>query len=169
MGKSVTNVAYYMTLPYTTVLCRDEDNDVIARIEELPGCVAHGSGEAEAIENLRGMQRLWLEVSIENGHDVPMPAAESVLPSGKWVQRVPRSLHGRLVQMAKRENVSLNQLVTSLLSQAAGGGVWERPSASLPEACSARKAASPGLHGLSRKKRLTVTPRAPYPAAHTPR
>ena len=127
MDKSVKNVAYYMTLPYTTVLRRDEDNDVIARIEELPGCVAHGSDEAEAIENLREMQRLWLDVSIENRHYIPMPAAESALPSGKWVQRVPRSLHYRLVQMAQRENVSLNQLVTSLLSLAAGGGVWEKP------------------------------------------
>jgi predicted RNase H-like HicB family nuclease len=53
MNKSVKNVAYYTTLPYTAVLRRDEDNDVVARIEELPGCIGHGSGEAEAIENLR--------------------------------------------------------------------------------------------------------------------
>src|ERR1039457_4363101 len=52
MNESVKNVAYYMTLPYTTVLRRDEDDDVIARIEELPGCVAHGSDEAKAIKNL---------------------------------------------------------------------------------------------------------------------
>jgi antitoxin HicB len=140
MNESVKNVAYYMTLPYTTVLRRDEDDDVIARIEELPGCVAHGSDEAKAIKNLREMQRLWLEECAENGHDVPVPAPESVLPSGKWVQRVPRSLHQRLVQMARHENVSLNQLV-----------VWEKPAGSLPERPLARKAAPPGPVGLSRK------------------
>lgn len=151
MNESVKNVASYMTLPYTTVLRRDEENDVIARIEELPGCIAHGSDEAKAIENLREMQRLWLEECVENGHDVPVPAPESVLPSGKWVQRVPRSLHQRLVQMAKHENVSLNQLVTSLLSQAAGGGVWEKPAGGLQERRFAREAAPPSLHTLGRK------------------
>jgi len=151
MNKPVKNVAHYVTLPYTTVLRRDEDDDVIARVEELPGCVAHGSDEAEAIENLREMQRLWLEDCVENGHVVPVPAPESALPSGKWVQRVPRSFDRRLAQMAKHENVSLNQLVTSLLAQAAGGDVWEKPAGSLPERHFAREAAPPRFHGLSRK------------------
>ena len=151
MNKPVKNVAHYMTLPYTTVLRRDEDNDVIARVEELAGCVAHGSDEAEAIENLRRMQRLWIEDCLENGHDVPMPAGESVLPSGKWVQRVPRSLHGRLVQMARKENVSLNQLVTSLLAQAAGGSAWEKGSESAPPRRFAREAAPASLHGQRRR------------------
>jgi len=86
---------------------------------------------------------------LANGHDVPAPNAESALPSGKWLQRVPRSLHQRLAQMAKRENVSLNQLVTSLLSQAAGGGVWERRAGTLPERHLVRKAAPD--RGLGRK------------------
>ncbi|MGC9949961.1 MAG: type II toxin-antitoxin system HicB family antitoxin [Bryobacteraceae bacterium] len=73
MNDTVRNAAYYMTLPYTTVLRRDEENDVVGRIEELPGCIAHGRDEAEAIENLRKMQRLWPEDCVENGHDVPMP------------------------------------------------------------------------------------------------
>jgi predicted RNase H-like HicB family nuclease len=66
-----------MTLPYTAVLRRDEDNDVVARVEELAGCVGHGSDEAEAIENLRGMQKLWLDDCVENGHAVPLPAPKS--------------------------------------------------------------------------------------------
>jgi predicted RNase H-like HicB family nuclease len=75
MNRPVKDVAYYMTLPYTTVLRRDGDKDVIAHIEELPGCVGHGSDEAEAIENLRKMQRLWLEDCIENGQLFPARAA----------------------------------------------------------------------------------------------
>ena len=42
------------------------------------------------------------------------------LPSGKWLQRVPRTLHRDLIRLAERERVSLNQLVTALLSEAVG-------------------------------------------------
>ena len=42
------------------------------------------------------------------------------LPSGKWVQRVPRSLHKRLVEVAKKEGVSLNSLVQTYLGMAVG-------------------------------------------------
>ena len=42
------------------------------------------------------------------------------LPSGRWLQRVPRTLHRDLIRLAERERVSLNQLVTALLSEAVG-------------------------------------------------
>lgn len=38
------------------------------------------------------------------------------LPSGKFMLRLPRSLHGLLADEAEREGVSLNQLVLSKLS-----------------------------------------------------
>ncbi|MGA3261173.1 MAG: type II toxin-antitoxin system HicB family antitoxin [Bryobacteraceae bacterium] len=111
------DLAYYMALPYTKLLRPDEDGDIVARIVELPGCSAHGENEAEALKNLQEAQRLWLEDSIEAGDPVPEPEKEAPLPSGKWVQRVPRSLHRHLAKTAKSEGVSLNQLVTSLLSE----------------------------------------------------
>jgi antitoxin HicB len=111
------HLVHYMSLPYRTILYRDEDGDVIARIDELPGCIAHGRDEADALTNLASMKRLWLEDCLEAGETVPEPETPGPLPSGKWVQRVPRSLHRKLAQAAKREGVSLNQLVTSMLSR----------------------------------------------------
>lgn len=120
--KSPLAVAHYMALPYTVVLRPDEDGDVVARIAELPGCAAHGKTQAAALENLQEAQRLWIQDAIEAGDAVPVPEKEEeVLPSGKWVQRVPRTLHQRLAQLAKKENVSLNQLVTSMLSESLAG------------------------------------------------
>jgi len=113
-------LVHYMSLPYRTILYRDEDADVIARIDELPGCIAHGKDEADALTNLASMKRLWLADCLEAGETVPEPETPGPLPSGKWVQRVPRSLHRRLAQAAKREGVSLNQLVTSMLSRQLG-------------------------------------------------
>jgi predicted RNase H-like HicB family nuclease len=111
------DLAYYMALPYTKTLQRDEDGDMVARIAELRDCAAQGANDKEALQNLTEAQRLWIEDCLEAGDAVPGPEQHSALPSGKWVQRVPRSLHGQLTMMAKTEGVSLNQLVTSMLSQ----------------------------------------------------
>src|SRR5690606_34895664 len=87
-----------------------------ASIHELKGCVAHGKDEASAIKHVRSMQKLWLEDALESSGQVPEPEVESEW-SGKWVQRVPKKLHRDLAVMAKDEGVSLNQLVTSMLSE----------------------------------------------------
>jgi antitoxin HicB len=114
------DLKYYLELPYTIVVRRDEDGDFVARVDELPGCAAHGKSPEEALANLEEAKQLWISESLEAGQNVPEPAAEEALPSGKWVQRVPRSLHRKLTLLARRERVSLNQLVTAVLSEAVG-------------------------------------------------
>jgi len=111
----------YLDLPYTVTLRRDDEGDWIARVQELSGCIAHGSTEVEALEQLREAKRDWISAALEDHIDVPLPEAEDELPSGKWVQRVPRSLHKQLARLAKTERTSLNSLVTSILSDYVGG------------------------------------------------
>jgi predicted HicB family RNase H-like nuclease len=48
-----------------------------------------------------------------------LPATEQDY-SGKFVLRLPKSLHRRLAQQAEQEGVSLNQYAVSLLSEATG-------------------------------------------------
>lgn len=118
MSKTVEE---YLSLPYTIVLRRDiEDQIMTARVEELPGCSAHGKDEQEAVSNLRDNMQVWIDDCLESGDPIPEPAEDVELPSGKWLQRVPRSLHLKLIHLAKREGVSLNQLVTSALAEAVG-------------------------------------------------
>lgn len=107
-------------LPYGILLRKDEEGDWVARVAELPGCTAHGSSQAEALKNLDEVMEVWLEDALISGSAIPEPRSDEHLPSGKWLQRVPRSLHKKLVDLAERENVSLNQLVTSMLSEAIG-------------------------------------------------
>jgi len=112
------SVEHYLQLPYTITLKRDEDGDIVGKIQELDGCIAHGSTESKALAALKNVQAAWLLDCIESGQPVPVPAdSDDDLPSGRWVQRVPRSLHKNLTKMAKREKVSLNQLVTAMLSE----------------------------------------------------
>lgn len=111
----------YLKLPYTITLKPDDEGDWVARVEELEGCVAHGRTQAEALERLEETKALWIEDALAQGQPVPKPAPAEPLPSGRWLQRVPRSLHKRLTQLAKKEGTSLNQLVTTVLSEYAGG------------------------------------------------
>ena len=114
------DLSYYLNLPYTVILRPDEDGDVVARVEELPGCSAHGKSQREALESLEEAKELWITDCLESGDPIPEPLAEEALPSGKWLQRVPRTVHRKLIDLAKRERVSLNQFVTSVLSEAIG-------------------------------------------------
>jgi len=111
----------YVNLPYTTILKRDDDGVFIASVKELKGCVAHGDTEVAALSALASMKSLWLESCIADGDMVPLPEKDDEnLPSGKWLQRVPRSIHAALVTAAEHEGVSLNQLVVSVLSKEVG-------------------------------------------------
>ncbi|MBM3819085.1 MAG: type II toxin-antitoxin system HicB family antitoxin [Acidimicrobiia bacterium] len=107
----MTDVSSYLSLPYTRVLKRDEDGDIVATIAELDGCMAHGADESEALQKLRDAQVAWLEAAIATGQDVPVPEMDEDLPSGKFVVRLPRSLHQRLNKLAKKDDVSLNQVM----------------------------------------------------------
>src|ERR1700722_12921194 len=87
------NIDYYRSLPYGVKLRRDEEGDWVARVEELPGCTAHGGTQSEALEHLEEMKTAWIEDAIQAGDSIPEPKPDEKLPSGKWLQRVPRSLH----------------------------------------------------------------------------
>jgi antitoxin HicB len=110
----------YMKLPYTVMLKRDEEGDFIARIKEFEGCVADGQDEIEALGNIEQVKELWIETALKAGQAIPLPEEDDELPSGKFLTRVPRSLHRNLIDIAEREGVSLNQLVTVALAEVAG-------------------------------------------------
>jgi len=51
----------------------------------------------------------------QHGDPIPQPGAGG--ESGKFVARVPKSLHTRLAARAEQEGVSMNTLVVSLLAE----------------------------------------------------
>ena len=113
-----TDISAFESLPYTKLLKRDEDGEFVASIAEFPGCSAHGATENEALEFLREVTAAWIEERLAAGLEIPKPQQDESLPSGKWLQRVSRSLHHALIGLAKAEKVSLNQLVTTILAEA---------------------------------------------------
>jgi len=50
-----------------------EDDAYIAEVPELPGCMAHGSSDSEALENIHQAMELWLASAREDGASIPKP------------------------------------------------------------------------------------------------
>ena len=98
-------------------LSKDEGGGYAITFPDLPGCRSDGATPEEAIENGRDALQSWLAVASEFGDKTPGPFAAV---SGRFVQRVPRSLHAQLIAYAKAEGVSLNTLIVSLVSQGLG-------------------------------------------------
>lgn len=94
----------------------EEDESWVAEVSDLPGCVGAGDTAQEALETAQGFIKAWIEDALDGGETVPTPSARPQA-SGRFLARVPRSIHGRLQQMAEEEGVSLNQLVVAILSE----------------------------------------------------
>jgi antitoxin HicB len=119
---TIKDINYYLNLPYTVEVIRDNDPDNpgwVARVVELPGCITQADSFEELEEMLNDAMRLWIEVALEDGVEVPEPRPVEDY-SGKFVARVPKSLHRKLVETAEREGVSLNQYLNVALAESVG-------------------------------------------------
>lgn len=50
-----------------------EDGAFVAEVPELPGCVAHGTTQQEALANAKAAEQLRLETAKEFGDPIPAP------------------------------------------------------------------------------------------------
>ena len=109
----------YMELPYNYIIQPVSDESgkyYYARVLELDGCQSDGDTFDEAYENLREAMQGDIETKIANGFDVPVPQSTQDY-SGKFVVRIPKSLHQALTIEAEQEGVSLNQYALYKLSK----------------------------------------------------
>lgn len=130
-----------MTYPFEILpLSKDEGGGYAITFPDLAGCRSDGATPEKAMENGRLALADWLAVASEFEDAIPVPFSSV---SGRFVQRVPKSLHRQLVDEARNEGVSLNTLVVSLVAEGIGRRVM-RPSLtsrSSGRAAKARRAA----------------------------
>ena len=108
-----------MNLPYSFVVQHrvDEDGECyVSRVIELDGCHSHGKTKEEALDNLREAMEGYIEVKLEYGDSIPEPVQIDGF-NGKFLLRLPKTLHQRLSYEADREGVSLNQYALYKLSK----------------------------------------------------
>ncbi len=108
----------YLELPYNYIIQPVNDESGVyfyARVLELDGCQSTGDTFEEAYVNLKEAMEGWIETKLEAGLEIPLPVGYDDF-SGKFVIRIPKSLHYRLSVEAEQEGVSLNQYALYKLS-----------------------------------------------------
>ena len=111
----VKKLNYYMSLPYEIVITPSPEGGYAAKIPDLPGCITQGETRLEVLEMIDDAKRCWLTEELEDEEDIPEPPDPYKL-DGQLRVRIPRSLHRKLSKCAALDGVSINQMVTYLIS-----------------------------------------------------
>ena len=101
----------YINLPYNYIIQQINDESgsyYYARVLEFDGCQSTGDTFQEALDNLKEAMKGWIETKLEGGFNIPLPISQNNF-SGKFLIRIPKSLHYQLSIEAEQEGVSLNQ------------------------------------------------------------
>ncbi len=109
----------YMKLPYTRMIQEineEGEHYYYGKILELDGCQSTGETMEALYESLNEAIEGYIEMKLEQGYEIPLPIKENDF-SGKFVIRLPKSLHQRLALEAQKEGISLNQYVLYKLAK----------------------------------------------------
>jgi antitoxin HicB len=102
-----------MTYPFTVV---PDNGAYFIEFPDLPNCFTQVEDASEIVAMAEEIRTLWIESEYERGNSIPEPAMQSGF-SGKFITRVPKTLHKELVAAARQENMSLNAYVGYLLAE----------------------------------------------------
>ena len=103
-------------------LSAEEGGGYLISFPDFAECISDGESIDEAIEN--GLDALKATIAALKSKKLPVPAPNSGgVASGKFVARVPKTVHAQLATRARAEGVSLNALVLTFIAQGLGGVV----------------------------------------------
>ena len=102
-------------------LTKEDGGGYLITFPDLPGCMSDGETPEEAYTNGLDAMQCWLAVAKEHGDSIPEPSFHQDKPySGKYLQRLPKSLHQKLAERAQEEGVSINMLASTLIAEGLG-------------------------------------------------
>ena len=100
-------------------LSTEEGGGYLISFPDFAECISDGESVDEAIEN--GRDALKATIAALKAKKLPVPAPNSGgVASGKFVARVPKTVHAQLATRARAEGVSLNALVLTFIAQGLG-------------------------------------------------
>ena len=101
-------------------LSTEEGGGYLISFPDFAECISDGESVDEAIENGRDALKATVAALKAKKMSVPAPNSGGVA-SGKFVARVPKTMHAQLATRARAEGVSLNALVLTFIAQGLGG------------------------------------------------
>jgi len=100
-------------------LSTEEGGGYLISFPDFAECISDGESVDEAVEN--GRDALKATIAALKSKKLPVPAPNSGgVASGKFVARVPKTVHAQLAARARAEGVSLNALVLTFIAQGLG-------------------------------------------------
>jgi antitoxin HicB len=97
----------------------DDGGGYLVSFPDFAECISDGETIDEALAN--GRDALAATIAALEERSLPVPAPNSGgVASGKFVTRVPKSVHAQLASRARAEGVSLNSLVLTFIAQGLG-------------------------------------------------
>ena len=100
-------------------LSAEEGGGYLISFPDFAECISDGESVDAAIEN--GHDALKATVAALKAKKISVPAPNSGgVASGKFVARVPKTVHAQLATRARAEGVSLNALVLTFIAQGLG-------------------------------------------------
>ncbi len=125
--KKIRNVkAPYPFEAYSHIISqipKEDGGGFLITFPDLPGCMSDGATEAETVANGKDAFKAWVSARKDAGKGIPEPFYRpDTVPevSGKFVTRLPKSVHAKLAERAKAEGVSLNTLVLAYVAEGLG-------------------------------------------------
>jgi antitoxin HicB len=109
----------YLKRQYRFNVIADPDGGYVIEYPDLPGCMTQVEEVGEVSGAAREIFELWIEAALESAFAIPEPTYPEEY-SGKFVLRLPKSLHRRLAERAEADGVSLNQMALSLIAEGLG-------------------------------------------------
>ncbi|HMX11411.1 MAG TPA: toxin-antitoxin system HicB family antitoxin [Burkholderiaceae bacterium] len=100
-------------------LSDDDGGGFLVSFPDFAECISDGETIDEALENSR--DALQATIAALKAKKLPVPAPNSGgVASGKFIARVPKTIHAQLAARARAEGVSLNTLVLTFIAQGLG-------------------------------------------------
>ena len=100
-------------------LSASEGGGFLISYPDFSDCIADGETVEEAIASGQDALKATIAALSAKGFAIPSPNSGGVA-SGKFVARVPKTIHAQLTLRAKYEGVSLNTLVMAFIAEGLG-------------------------------------------------
>jgi predicted RNase H-like HicB family nuclease len=101
----------------------EEDKIFVVSVEELPGCMSHGTTQPAAMKMAQEAVEVYLESLVKHKEEIPQPLSMQKY-KGEFLVRANAKLHQKLAIESQRKGYkSFNKFIVDMLSNSAEGNV----------------------------------------------